>query len=79
MRVLKLASWPVKAVLILVIRFYQRAVSPFLPATCRFTPSCSQYMLEAVQKKGVLRGLVMGAWRLLRCNPLFHGGHDPVR
>ncbi len=79
MRVLKLASWPVKAVLILVIRFYQRAVSPFLPATCRFTPSCSQYMLEAVQKKGVLRGLAMGAWRLLRCNPLFHGGHDPVR
>ena len=79
MRVLKLASWPVKAVLILVILFYQRAVSPFLPATCRFTPSCSQYMLEAVQKKGVLRGLAMGAWRLLRCNPLFHGGHDPVR
>jgi len=79
MRVLKLASWPVKAVLILVIRFYQRAVSPFLPATCRFTPSCSQYMLEAVQKKGVLRGLAMGLWRLLRCNPLFPGGYDPVR
>jgi len=79
MRVLKLASWPVKAALILVIRFYQRAVSPFLPATCRFTPSCSQYMLEAVRKKGVLRGLAMGVWRLLRCNPLFPGGYDPVR
>ncbi|MHC4789562.1 MAG: membrane protein insertion efficiency factor YidD [Planctomycetota bacterium] len=63
----------------LAIRCYQVCVSPLLPATCRFTPSCSQYMLEAIRKKGLVVGLAKGFWRLLHCNPFFPGGHDPVR
>ncbi len=59
-------------------RLYQRTISPLFPATCRFTPTCSQYMIQAIQKKGLLVGLVKGILRILRCNPLFPGGYDPV-
>jgi uncharacterized protein len=61
------------------IRAYQRWVSPFLPPSCRFTPSCSQYTVEAISKYGVLKGGAMGAWRILRCNPFCEGGSDPVK
>jgi putative membrane protein insertion efficiency factor len=61
------------------IKSYRRFVSPMLPASCRFWPTCSEYTLEAVQKHGVVRGGVMGAWRILRCNPWSKGGIDPVR
>ncbi len=61
------------------IRGYQRFVSPFLPPSCRFSPSCSRYALLAVQKHGVLKGGLMGAWRILRCNPFSKGGFDPVK
>jgi putative membrane protein insertion efficiency factor len=62
-----------------VIRLYQRFVSPLFPPSCRFTPSCSQYAVEAIQKHGPLRGTAMAAWRILRCNPFSAGGHDPVK
>jgi uncharacterized protein len=58
---------------------YKRFVSPLLPSACRFSPTCSEYMLEAVEKYGVLRGVWLGLLRLLRCHPLHSGGFDPVR
>jgi uncharacterized protein len=60
------------------IRLYQRVISPLLPPRCKYYPSCSQYAVEAIRVHGVGRGLVLGAWRLLRCNPLSDGGLDPV-
>jgi putative membrane protein insertion efficiency factor len=61
------------------IRVYRRYVSPMLPASCRYTPSCSLYTLQAIEKYGVLRGIAMGALRVLRCHPFARGGFDPVR
>lgn len=61
-----------------LIRLYKRFLSPLLPPSCRFTPSCSMYTLEAIQKHGAVRGSLLGAWRVLRCNPFCKGGHDPV-
>jgi putative membrane protein insertion efficiency factor len=69
--------WP-RAGAALLIRGYQRAISPALPPSCRFTPSCSQYTLEAVERHGVVRGGWMGLRRLLRCHPFHPGGYDPV-
>ena len=60
------------------IRLYKRFLSPLLPPSCRFTPSCSRYTVEAIRKHGALRGTLLGAWRILRCNPFGKGGHDPV-
>jgi putative membrane protein insertion efficiency factor len=62
-----------------LIRAYQRYISPMLPPSCRFTPSCSLYMLQAIEKYGSLRGIWMGSRRLLRCHPFSEGGFDPVR
>jgi len=61
------------------LSFYKRFLSPFVPAACRFRPTCSEYMLEAVEKHGVGRGVWMGTLRLLRCHPFCQGGFDPVR
>jgi putative membrane protein insertion efficiency factor len=58
------------------IRGYQRLVSPLLTPRCKYHPSCSQYALDAVREHGVLRGLVLAAWRILRCNPWSDGGVD---
>lgn len=60
------------------IRLYQRVISPALPARCKYHPSCSHYAVGAVRRYGVLRGVVLAAWRLLRCNPWSHGGVDFV-
>jgi uncharacterized protein len=60
------------------IRFYQRAISPALPARCRYHPSCSRYAVQAIGSYGILRGTILASWRLLRCNPFSHGGYDPV-
>nr|WP_325167246.1 membrane protein insertion efficiency factor YidD [Rubrobacter xylanophilus] len=64
---------------ILAIRAYQRLVSPLFPPSCRFTPSCSQYTIEAIERYGLLKGGAMGIWRVLRCHPFSKGGVDPVR
>jgi putative membrane protein insertion efficiency factor len=63
---------------LLLIRFYQQAVSPHFPASCRYVPSCSAYAYEAVRKYGALRGAFMGLRRVLRCHPFHPGGYDPV-
>lgn len=60
------------------IRAYQRVLSPVLPARCKYHPSCSAYAVQAIESYGILRGAVLAAWRLLRCNPFSHGGYDPV-
>jgi putative membrane protein insertion efficiency factor len=60
------------------IRAYQLVISPLLPRVCRYEPSCSQYAVDALRQYGVARGAILAAWRLLRCNPWSHGGHDPV-
>jgi putative membrane protein insertion efficiency factor len=60
------------------IRAYQAAVSPLFGARCRYYPSCSEYAVQAIQKFGILRGLVLAGWRLLRCNPWSSGGVDHV-
>lgn len=64
--------------LLLLIRAYQVTVSPYLGNVCRFEPSCSQYMYEALQRKGLIKGLWLGIRRLLRCHPFNAGGYDPV-
>lgn len=64
--------------LIGLIRVYQ-STSRWRPPVCRFTPTCSQYTVEAIQKHGALRGTLKGLWRILRCSPLSRGGYDPVR
>ena len=63
---------------VLPIRAYQRIVSPMLGNRCRYYPSCSEYAAQAITRFGILRGLVLAGWRLLRCNPWSHGGFDPV-
>lgn len=61
------------------LRFYKRQVSPLLPPACRYTPTCSEYALEAVERHGVLKGIALATKRLLSCNPWSRGGYDPVR
>jgi hypothetical protein len=62
-----------------LIRAYQKVISPTLPeGTCRFYPSCSHYSYQAIYKYGVVKGILLTAWRILRCNPFNHGGFDPV-
>jgi putative membrane protein insertion efficiency factor len=68
----------VAAVLVAPIRLYQRLISPALPRRCKYEPTCSAYAAEALRTHGPLRGIVLATWRLLRCNPFSHGGHDPV-
>lgn len=64
-------------VLIWFVRLYQRFISPLTPPTCRYHPTCSNYMIEALQKHGI-KGLLMGLARILRCHPFSEGGEDPV-
>ncbi|MGQ9653642.1 MAG: membrane protein insertion efficiency factor YidD [Thermodesulfobacteriota bacterium] len=64
--------------LIALVIAYQRAVSPFLPPSCRYLPTCSEYMIGSIRKHGALTGLWLGLKRLLRCHPFCPGGYDPV-
>ena len=65
-----------RALLIFPIRVYQRLLSPALPRSCKYHPSCSEYAVQAIRAHGILRGTVLAAWRVLRCNPWSHGGVD---
>jgi len=69
----------VKRIVLTPIYLYKRFLSPHLPRRCKYEPSCSTYAIEAVERFGVIRGTVLGCWRILRCNPFSHGGFDPVR
>jgi uncharacterized protein len=68
----------VKRIVLAPITAYQHRVSPSRPRRCRYEPTCSAYAAESIERFGVVRGLLLGAWRLLRCNPFSHGGFDPV-
>jgi putative membrane protein insertion efficiency factor len=67
-----------RRVVLLPIRLYMRFVSPALPRRCKYEPTCSLYAVQAIGRYGILRGVVLAGWRLLRCNPFSHGGFDPV-
>ena len=65
-------------ILIFLIRIYQKCISPLLPRTCRFYPTCSAYFIEALKKYGFIKGSFLGIKRLLKCHPFNDGGYDPV-
>ena len=67
-----------KGIMLACIRFYQRRLSPYSLASCRFQPTCSHYGYEAIARHGSLKGFGLAAWRLVRCNPFNSGGYDPV-
>lgn len=67
-----------KHVLITLIRWYQRVISPHTLPACRFTPTCSAYAIEAIERFGAIKGTALALWRLLRCNPFGKHGYDPV-
>lgn len=68
-----------RELVVLVLRFYKRWISPLLPSACRFYPTCSDYMREAVERHGVWRGVYLGLKRLSKCHPFHAGGYDPVQ
>lgn len=68
----------VRRAFVLPIRLYQRFISPLLPPACRYEPSCSEYAAQAIERHGVVRGVLKGMWRIMRCNPLGGSGSDPV-
>ena len=68
-----------KRLLIALIRFYRKFISPLFPPRCRFYPTCSQYAVEAIEKKGAFKGSIMAVRRILRCHPFSKGGYDPVK
>ncbi|MBQ3041127.1 MAG: membrane protein insertion efficiency factor YidD [Clostridia bacterium] len=67
-----------KKILIFLLKGYKKIISPILPPSCRFTPTCSEYAMEAIGRFGAIRGSLLGAYRVLRCNPFCRGGYDPV-
>lgn len=67
-----------KNLMLWLLRSYKQTVSPWLPPSCRFEPTCSVYMHQAIEKKGIIRGLFLGLRRLLKCHPFHAGGFDPV-
>ena len=76
---MKMISRILKKAMTFLIRTYQLTMSPrFSHGACRYTPTCSQYMIEAIEIHGPLKGLGLGILRIMRCNPLFKGGYDPV-
>ena len=75
----ELSSSSMRAILISLLRIYKAVISPWLPPSCRFVPTCSEYAREAIERHGALRGSSMAVWRLLRCQPFCAGGYDPVK
>jgi len=78
LRVVSIRTRPVSWALIAAVRMYQRMFSRFLGGHCKFIPTCSDYFIEAVTRRGALRGAAAGIWRICRCNPFGRGGYDPV-
>jgi len=68
-----------RTILISLLKFYKVVISPWLPPSCRFIPSCSEYAREAIERYGAIKGTGMAIWRLLRCQPFCAGGYDPVK
>ena len=68
-----------KRFIIGVIRFYRKYISPLKAPSCKFYPTCSEYAIEAIEKKGLIKGIALAVWRILRCNPFSRGGYDPVK
>jgi putative membrane protein insertion efficiency factor len=68
----------ISKILALIVRLYQMIISPLFPNSCRYHPSCSEYTRQAIISHGPIKGIGLGAWRILRCNPWSKGGHDPV-
>jgi uncharacterized protein len=68
----------IKKFLLALIDFYKKAISPYLPRSCRFTPTCSEYAKQAIIKHGAFKGIGLAIYRVSRCNPFCKGGHDPV-
>jgi len=68
-----------KKIVIYFIQLYRATISPYIPTECRYYPTCSSYMAEAIEKKGIWKGILLGLRRILKCNPLFPGGYDPVK
>jgi putative membrane protein insertion efficiency factor len=67
-----------RAIVLAPVVAYQKLISPAIPRRCKYEPTCSRYAVEAVRRYGILRGLALAGWRLLRCNPWSYGGYDPV-
>ena len=67
-----------KQILIVLIKLYRKYLSPLKTTRCPYTPTCSEYGLEAIEKYGAFKGGLLALWRILRCNPFSHGGYDPV-
>ncbi len=77
-RILRVLGWPFRLLLTWLIAAYQRFVSPVLPSSCRYYPSCSAYARKAINRHGAGKGTLLASWRILRCNPWSGGGVDPV-
>lgn len=77
-KIVRFVSRSIVWLLVLPIRFYQTAISPYTPPSCRFTPTCSEYARQALVKHGPIKGLYLAVWRILRCNPWGGSGYDPV-
>lgn len=77
-RLMGIVSHAMSWLLVLPIVFYQKFITPYTPASCRFTPTCSEYARQAIMKHGPIKGLVLAIWRILRCNPWGGSGYDPV-
>jgi uncharacterized protein len=77
--IIKRENTVVKGILIRLLDIYRILISPYIPTQCRFYPTCSCYMKEAIEKKGISKGIAMGLKRILKCNPFYPGGYDPVK
>lgn len=71
-------TWLISGIFIILVKFYQMSVSPLLPNSCRYTPTCSQYTIQALKQHGVFKGLALGIYRIAKCNPWGGHGFDPV-
>ncbi|NLW88228.1 MAG: membrane protein insertion efficiency factor YidD [Clostridiaceae bacterium] len=69
----------VRSLMVRFIKFYQRRISPHTAPACKYSPTCSQYAIEAIERYGAFKGFWMAVWRILRCNPFSKGGYDPVK